>query len=282
MKICLFFVTLFFVISGSLNAAGVPFFIAHRGNSSIAPENTMEAFRAAWNNGLRYIEVDVRQSADNIPFCLHDSNLRRVSPEAPETRVSKMTMAEIRKYDVGSWKGAKFAGAKVPLLEEVFAEAPAGTNFVLDIKSVRADFPVLLKKLLKKHNISPGQITILSYNVDILRKFKTSCPDYHALLAFVSKGFRQKPGTPLATVDDLIESLQKSGADGTSIGVHRSKNLDREFIKKVNAAGFTVQVWTIDDPKAARKYLDMGAIGVTTNKPLLLRENLQKKTAQGK
>ncbi len=115
-------------VSGSaketMDAASKVYFQAHRGGLHEAPDNSLAAFRYTWNLG-GIPEVDVRTTQDGVIICLHDDTLKRTT-DAPRdirsTEVSELTFEEIRKWDAGAWFDKRFAGEKVPALEEVFAE----------------------------------------------------------------------------------------------------------------------------------------------------------------
>lgn len=94
------------------------YFGAHRGFSSIAPENTMPAFVAAVKAGYSMIEVDLVQSSDGVQFCLHDATINRTSNGTGTA--SQMTAAQLESYDFGypAKFGAQYSGTKIPTLEE--------------------------------------------------------------------------------------------------------------------------------------------------------------------
>lgn len=94
-----------------------PILLAHRGLVRHAPENTLPAFAAAIELGLS-IELDVYQTRDEQLVVIHDHTVDRTTNGSGE--VNKMTLAEIRKLDAGSWFIPSFSGEKVPTLEEVF------------------------------------------------------------------------------------------------------------------------------------------------------------------
>ena len=96
---------------------GDPILLAHRGLVQHAPENTLPSFAAAIELGLS-IELDVYQTRDEHLVVIHDKTVDRTTNGTGE--VTEMTLAEIRKLDAGSWFDPRFAGAKVPTLEEVF------------------------------------------------------------------------------------------------------------------------------------------------------------------
>ena len=89
-----------------------PYWIAHRGAGKRAPENTLAAFREGAAQGFRMFECDVKLSADDVPFLLHDSGLERttsglgIAGERPWTALSQL--------DAGSWHDARHAGETIP------------------------------------------------------------------------------------------------------------------------------------------------------------------------
>lgn len=98
--------------------------IAHRGLSDSAPENTLEAYRAARKAGFIYAETDVAFTSDDVPVLLHDSSINRTARNADGTalssavNISEITFAQSQNYDFGIWKGATFAGTKIPKFED--------------------------------------------------------------------------------------------------------------------------------------------------------------------
>lgn len=89
---------------------------AHRGETGLAPENTLPAFIAARQNGYDYIETDVQFTSDGVPMMLHDETIDRTSNGSG--KLYELTYAQVRAYDFGSWMDARFAGTKIPTLEE--------------------------------------------------------------------------------------------------------------------------------------------------------------------
>lgn len=114
---------------------------AHRGGLDEVPENTLAAFRHAWQCPGAVPEVDVCRTQDGVMVCIHDDTPKRTT-NAPETfrdkKISKIPFAELRKWDAGRWFDPQYAGEKVPMLREVFdlmKERP-GREIYLDLKNV--------------------------------------------------------------------------------------------------------------------------------------------------
>jgi glycerophosphoryl diester phosphodiesterase len=108
--------------------------IAHRGASHDAPENTLASFKLAWEQKADGIEGDFYLTKDGKIVCIHDKTTKRTSGQKVELDVAASTLAELRKVDVGAWKDPKYAGEKMPTLEEVLAIVPAGKVFFIEIK----------------------------------------------------------------------------------------------------------------------------------------------------
>lgn len=89
---------------------------AHRGNIAEYPENTMAAYRSAYEIGADMIELDLHMTKDGEIVLIHDSDLARTADVAGAIR--ELTLAEILRADVGIKKGAQFAGTRVPTLRE--------------------------------------------------------------------------------------------------------------------------------------------------------------------
>lgn len=116
---------------------------AHRGASTTHPENTIPAIEEAVRLGAQQIEIDVRLTADRRLVLLHDATLDRTTNVAQvfparETRdVADYTFDEVRRLDAGGWKNARFAGLKIPTLEEALAVIPRDRWVNLDVKGER-------------------------------------------------------------------------------------------------------------------------------------------------
>lgn len=116
-------------------------FQAHRGVSTEYPENTMPAFRAAWEQGYQIIELDPVFTADGKCVVFHDATVKRTcrtedGQTLPETlKVSELTYDQLQAYDAGLFMGEKFRGTKVPLLSQALSfAAQTGQLVKLDNK----------------------------------------------------------------------------------------------------------------------------------------------------
>src|SRR5690242_8830167 len=91
--------------------------VGHRGASHDAPENTVASFREAWRQGADAAELDVHLTKDGRLVVIHDGDAKRTT--GSPLKVREATLAELRRLDAGAWKGARYAGEKLPTLAEM-------------------------------------------------------------------------------------------------------------------------------------------------------------------
>jgi len=175
-------------------------FQAHRGGAAEVPENTLAAYRYAWDLGA-IPEVDICSTSDGAIICLHDDTLKRTTNANvdADTPVSKLTLEQIRQWDAGSWFDAKYAGEKVPTLEEVLKEMAdrKKARIYLDLKNVDLD---QLSSLLRKYAVAKR--VIFSHNkVASCRKIRDAVPGLRTMLWIGG------------TVPEIKETFDKAAAD---------------------------------------------------------------------
>jgi len=110
-----------------------PRLVAHRGAGKVAPENTLTAMRVGHALGYRMVEFDVKLSADNLPFLLHDATLERTT--SGRGRADALPWRELSRLDAGGWHSAKYAGEPLPTLASIARWARAhGVACNIEIK----------------------------------------------------------------------------------------------------------------------------------------------------
>ena len=108
-----------------------PRWVAHRGAGKLAPENTLAAFRLGARYGYRMFECDVKLSADEVPFLLHDATLERTTNG--QGIAGQLSWAELSRLDAGSWHSRAYAGEAIASLDAV-ARYCLGNGFALNIE----------------------------------------------------------------------------------------------------------------------------------------------------
>lgn len=277
-----------FTASAASSSAGStsdhPLVAAHRGEETLAPENTMASFELAWKQGDPAIELDIHLTKDGQVVVCHDADTFRTSGNKEKVVLKDATLADIQKVDVGSFKGPQFAGQHCPTLKQVYDAMPPGTKCYTEIKSGIDVVPAFVD-LYKASGKTPDQIIVISFHADALAASKKALPQLkHYLLASYKQDKATKEWPDHPGVEDWIAEAKKANADGLDLGANAG--LTEARCKQVIDAGLELHVWTnsplnkantsVDDPKVAAQYVAWGAKSVTTNRAALIRESLEK------
>jgi glycerophosphoryl diester phosphodiesterase len=265
-------VSLIFFTALNGSAASGQIIVAHRGASHDAPENTLAAFKLAWEQGADGIEADFYLSSDGKIICNHDKDTLRTA--GVKHVVSKTPFEVLRGLEVGSWKGEKFRGERMPTLEEIIATVPQGKIMVIELKT-GPEIVGPLVETLKKSPLGREQVFIIAFDPETVAECKRQLPDYkvHWLVRYeLDKETGQwKPDR--TTVEKTLKRIKADGLGSKAEPTH----VDEDFLKELCDAGMCeFHVWTVDDPSVARYYQKLGAFGITTNRPGWLREQLAK------
>ncbi|GAA5129146.1 glycerophosphodiester phosphodiesterase [Luteolibacter yonseiensis] len=243
-----------------------PFLVAHRGASKDAPENTIPAFELAWKQGADAIEGDFHLTADGKIVCIHDYDTLRVS--GTKKSVKQSTLQELQELDAGAWFQPQWKGVRLPTFSEVAATVPAGKKFYIEVKCGPEIVPELLRGI-EASGLKTDQIVIISFHAPVIREMKEKASQFKAY--WLSSFEKSSPLEP--SLDDVLTTLRAIKADGFSS--QADARLTAEFIKGIRDAGFEYHSWTIDEPKVAENFLNLGAQSITTNRPAFLREALE-------
>jgi len=246
----------------------LPLIIGHRGASREAPENTLESFRLAWEQGANGIEADFRLTKDGQIVCMHDETSGRTA--GLNLKIADTSLKGLRSLDAGSWKGPEWCGAKIPVLDEVLTAIPDGTWFFIELKS-GVEIIAPLEKALLASGISPERIRLLSFSASLITMLKERLPDWQACWlcdyrhTLLNNVWHPSP-------DKVIETLGCSSADGLASA--NSAFLDAGMVKRLRELGKEIHVWTVDRPADARRFCAAGVDSIMTNRPGWLRQKL--------
>jgi glycerophosphoryl diester phosphodiesterase len=244
--------------------------VAHRGASHDAPENTLAAFRLAFEQGADGAEGDFHLTADGQIACIHDATTKRTGDR--DLEVAKSTMEQLRQIDVGSWKSPKYKGERIVTLDEVLAVIPPGKLFYVEIKSGPEILPAL-EAALAKSPVKAEQLRIISFKAPVIAGAKKRMP--HIKAHWIS-GYKEDKGTGALTPtnETVLKTLKSTSADGYN-AQGKLEMLTPEFVAQLKGMGLETAAWTIDDPAVARALVKNGIWGLTTNRPGYLREQLK-------
>lgn len=228
--------------------------IAHRGNSSVAPENTLPAFQAALDAKADLIELDYYHSADGVPVVIHDEILDRTTNAEdifgmPKLVVGSFPAAELRRLDAGSWFDEEFLHARIPTLVESLDLIQSGSVTLVERKQGDADTIV---RLLKEKNLL-DKVVVQAFDW----KYVARCRELAPNLALAT--LSGKPAAP--------EQIEAAAATGADVIVWDHQKISRREIEQIHKLGKKAWAYTIDDPERARLLVAAGLDGVITNKP---------------
>ena len=169
-------------------------FIAHRGESHDAPENTLPAYKMAVERGFGF-ECDVYLSKDGRVFTFHDNNLKRTTGGANTKACCDVTWAELEKVDVGNWgkwKDSRFKGTRPALLEEVLALARDGRKIYVEVKPGPEIVPAIKRVFAAQSKATPENTLFISFNEESCKALKREMPDYKVYWLVSSQGCRRQ------------------------------------------------------------------------------------------
>ena len=235
---------------------------AHRGwhiGELAGLENSMAAFRRAFDEGYRYLETDVRLTADGRLIVFHDARLDRVTDR--QGLVAALPWQEIRRV--------RIAGTEpIPLLADLLEEFPTA-RFNIDAKTDAAAGPLV--DLVMKTG-SAARVCLGSFSDRRLAAMRAACGPTVATSMGSREIFRLVRASALQRRFEL-----SARAAQVPVGLRGVPIVTPRFIAAAHAAGLEVHVWTIDDPAEMRRLLSLGVDGIMTDRPDLLRDALRER-----
>jgi glycerophosphoryl diester phosphodiesterase len=220
-----------------------PLVIAHRGASHDAAENTLAAFRLAWEQGADAIETDLRLTADGAIVAFHDEDGARLLRDP--RRIRDLTLAEL------SARG-------VPSLREVLDTVPDGKHVVFELKED------VVEPLSRELAGAPHErLTLIAFDAEMLARAKRALPRCRALWLFGNYAAARLRGRALG--ERLASEVRQLGLDGVDLRL--SARLNRHLLEPLHEAGLTIFVYTVNGGIACRRCARLGLHGITTDMP---------------
>jgi glycerophosphoryl diester phosphodiesterase len=229
-----------------------PIAFAHRGGASEAPENTVPAFERAIGLGYHYLETDVHATADGVVVAFHDDDLLRTCGRPGH--ISELPWREVATARVDGRE-------PIPLLADLLEAFPTA-RFNIDCKTDRVVGP--LGDELRRTG-ALDRVCVGSFNdrrlARIRRRFGPAlCTSYGS----VELGALRLLGLSRPTVQAVQAPVRW----------HGRTLVDQRFVDRAHRRGLEVHVWTIDDAAEMSRLLDLGADGIMTDRPAVLRDVL--------
>ena len=239
----------------------IDFFIAHRGASAIAPENTIASMILAKRFGSMWVEVDVRLSKDMEVVVFHDENLLRLAKI--NQLVIEKNYKELKNYDVGLWFDKSFKGEKIPTLIDIIKFCNENQlNLNIEVKSDEK-FANLIS-----YKVQEVIKNFWSYNENILiSSFEPK------VLAQIFESEKLKKMILLSDFK-INDYMDGNLSQFSYIGLDSNK-IKKATIKFLLHKRKKILIYTVNDLATARKLKSWGVTAIFTNFPKSLIEPLQ-------
>ncbi|MCK5805644.1 MAG: hypothetical protein KAI66_22620 [Lentisphaeria bacterium] len=234
--------------------AAAPVIEAHRGDSAHAPENTIVAFRQAIDLGAGWIELDIHQCAGGDFVVMHDTTVDRTSDG--EGAIADLTLAQLRSLDIGAWRGAQFAGERIPTLRETLELVQrAGVHLNIEIKELSQGETSArqLAALLDEYPSQDGlQHVVSSFNLEALLDLDRIGAEVPLAYLGGKEGF------------EILQSAMQHGLPWVHL---QYEGVSRDLVLRAHAAGIRVMVWTMDRGDLYAYFARAGVDKICTNDP---------------
>ena len=239
---------------------------AHRGASGYAPENTLEAFALAGEQGAQGIELDVQLTKDGEVVVIHDETIDRVS--TGKGAVRDYTLEELRRFSFHNHK-KEYEGVQIPTLREVLEQVkPGGMEVNIELKTGIYWYPGLEEKTVElvKAAGMENRVIYSSFNHYSVQKILEL--DAEAETAYLYSDV-------LLNVENYAKN---TGVCGLHPAVYHLKMAD--FLESYRRSGLKVRVWTVNDEADMRQFIEKDLEAVITNYPdraLRVRDEVNQK-----
>lgn len=249
--------------------------LAHRGDNSIYPENTLEAAIEAYNNGARLIELDYHFTVDGVPVVMHDETIDRVATNEdkmvekyPSLRtsygvyISSMTVEQIKEVEIEK-DGVIY---RIPTLEEFFTEFSDREKYpdlvlVTEIKTTNVVNHNAVNKIINDTNMYDRMVYI-SFQSSMLTHTRKSTPQIPTgLLWHESTGMGVDGTEAVMTVTDVLGAIK----DYDSTWHPFMSRANKESVEELALRGISVWAWTFGGASDIARAYKMGLQAITTN-----------------
>jgi glycerophosphoryl diester phosphodiesterase len=244
--------------------------VAHRGGSTLAPENTLAAFRNALQYPIDAVELDVQMSRDGHVIVFHDNTVEQLTNGSGN--ILDLDFAYLRSLDAA----AHFSGGwpepqQIPTLREVLDLVKGHAQVYIEIKTSKRDsvtgrYPHLVQAVINDVRAAGmlDQVYIISFDWTVLPELKALEPAV-PVGALVSKDVWTPQTGPFAQLARLVKSL---GFDWINMDC-RLFSPDMPAI--VHSDALKIGLWTVNTLDDLRRFASDGADSLTSDHPDLFR-----------
>ncbi|HKL98570.1 MAG TPA: glycerophosphodiester phosphodiesterase [Mobilitalea sp.] len=231
---------------------------SHRGNSFMAPENTIPALEYAIQAHSDYAEIDIQQCLDGTIVLMHDRTLWRTTRD--NRVLTSLTLEQLKQLDAGSWFAPEYINTPIPTLEEAFEYCKGKVRLNIDIKYYD-----------KKDSGLEEALVALIDQYDLERSCIISSMDYPALVKIKELNPNIKTGLILSVTYGNL--LDKKYVDFYSL---RSSFISKSIVESVHHEGKEIHAWTVNRTNELERMMSLGVDNIITDNPIRIREELHR------
>ena len=256
-----------------------PLIIAHGGGQGLHPANTLPAFEHSAATGCDAIEFDLRLTRDGVLVTHHDASIDRLSDGTG--RVIDQTLQELKARNFGArfsdpagQKTYQTTPARLATLEELFQRF-TNLPMVMELKDKGTDgarAATALAELIRRFRMEP-RVMVASFDDPTLEAFRRASA--HSVLTSAAVGETRN----LVILSRLgLDRLASPASQGLQIPVAKyGYALDfPRLIHSAHQRNMAIHYWTINDPEEMQRLIRLGADGLITDRPDVMRETLKK------
>lgn len=230
-----------------------PSVIAHRGASALEQENSMKAFKTAFERGADVFEIDVDITSDGEIIIMHDNTINRTTNYTGSKTINGMTLAEIRQYKLKN-------GEDIPTFRELceyFKDKEI--RIFIEIKGANNNTVAAVAKLLKEYKME-DKVDFITFGTNFIGQIRSQLPG-------MSTGYLMNANGTSTDVDSAINTLytnmRAAMLFNSTININYG-SVSGYFTTGATDRGITVWPWTYatgNNNNAWKTYCD----GITTN-----------------
>jgi glycerophosphoryl diester phosphodiesterase len=244
-----------------------PLVIAHRGASAYAPENTLAAFKLAFDMGADGIELDVELTKDGVPVVFHRGDLDHFDQNHNthgRGSLLNLTLAEVKQLDAGAWFNARFRGEKIPTLEEVLSSVGSRGLIMIEIKWTAV--------ALRNAKLERATAKVIAQASNTRNLIVSS---FHPMALYRMRQLAPRMPRALTYQTEIIPVLLNGFWFRTLVhprALHyECRMLDEKRATWARSKKYELVAWHTEEPEEMHRLIALGVDGIMSNAPDILR-----------
>ena len=230
--------------------------IAHRGFSSLAPENSIEAFKKAAESGVDMVEFDVHGTKDGHIIVIHDENLKRTTDG--QGFIKDLTLEEIKKFHEPN-------GEQIPTLEEVMEILKDKCALNIEIKDRNLTDNLLT--IIKKEKIT--NIVLSSFQLNVIKKIEKKEPTMKTAWLLAETKFKISLLYVFRSILPYFIKMIAKHVKMDSVGLYY-KLITKKLVQILHKENIKIVAWTINKEEDFEKMQSFGVDAIISDKPEIL------------